>query len=49
MGSRHLSLAEKVALGIAIPTGLYAVILGLLLTPYFQRLYAIYPKYTKLS
>lgn len=34
-----LNTASKVAIGLAVPVGLYAIVLGTLMTPYFQRLY----------
>ena len=38
-----LSTAGKVAIGLTVPVGVYAVVLGTLLTPYFQRLWVDYP------
>jgi hypothetical protein len=34
-----LTTASKVAIGLGVPVGIYAIILGTLMTPYFQRLY----------
>ncbi len=36
-----LTTPSKVAIGLGVPVGIYAIILGTLMTPYFQRLYVM--------